>query len=148
MLKSQLEKFGGMLRGIDRIYEDYAKQSGLTFMSLRVLDILFSSEKPCTQRDVCEISRYNKQVVNAIIKGFQKKGYITLCEDSEDRRNKHLSFTEAGQSFARGVIEPLRQAEKNAMLAMSYVERESFIALFEKCYEGYLTAASDIIKDE
>ena len=147
MLKAQVEKFNSMLQGIDRIYEDYAKQYGLTFMSLRVLDVLYSSEKPCTQKDVCDISRYNKQVVNAIIKGFQKKGYITLCEDSEDRRNKYLGFTEAGEDFARGVIEPLRQAEKNAMLTLSYVERDSFIELLEKCYNGYVSASADIINN-
>lgn len=145
MLKSQLEKFGGMLRGIDRIYEDYAKQSGLTVMSLRVLDIIYRSERSCTQKDICESSHYNKQVVNAIIKGFQQKGYLELCEDAEDRRSKYISFTQQGRAYAREIIEPLWQAEKNAMLEMSYVEREGFIAMLERCYEGYLTATSDII---
>ena len=66
MLENQFFQFNKIMLGIEKIYENYAKSVGLTYMSLTVLQIIYHSEKPCTQKKICDDSHYNKQIVNSV----------------------------------------------------------------------------------
>ena len=46
MLKRQLARFNHIMQGIERVYENYAKSVGLTYMSLTVLEIISYNETP------------------------------------------------------------------------------------------------------
>ena len=148
----QKESFGGdiqypvwddnvflcLLRGDD--YDHYAKTVGLTYMSLTVLEIVYYAEAPQTQKDICALCHYNKQVVNMIVKGFSNKGYIKFVEVSEDRRNKYVLFTDVGQNYAQTVLEPLWNLEKKALTVLSDEERKMMLEMMERCYQGYSNA--------
>ena len=83
MPKNQFSQFNKIMLGIEKIYEDYAKRVGLTYMSLTVLQIIYHFDKPCTQKNICEDSHYNKQIVNSIIKNFYESSEISSDEDEE-----------------------------------------------------------------
>ena len=140
MLKRQLARFNHIMQGIERIYEDYAKSVGLTYMSLTVLQIISYAETPCTQKEICEQSHYNKQIVNSIIRGFTDKGYLAFREVESDRRNKHVLLTEKGKAYATEILAPLCGIEQKAITVLSKKERESLLDMLEKCYHGYLKA--------
>lgn len=141
MLKQQLAKFNHIMQGIEKIYEDYAKSVGLTYMSLTVLEIIYYSETPCTQKEICGQSHYNKQMVNTIVKSFYDKGYLMLTEVEADRRNKHISFSESGRNYADGIMNPLWEIEKQALSVLSDKEREILLEMMGRCYEGYKNAS-------
>lgn len=140
MLKIQLAKFNQLMQGIEKIYEDYAKFVGLTYMSLSVLQIVYYAETPCTQKDICGICHYNKQVVNSIIKGFYDKGYISFEEASNDRRNKFVLLSKSGKKYADDIMAPLWEIEKTALSVFGDGEREQLLDMLERCYEGYKCA--------
>ena len=140
MLRAQLTKFNHIMQGIEKIYEDYAKSVGLTYMSMVVLEIIYHAEHPMTQREVCELSHYNKQVVNSIIKSFYEKGYISLQEVPDDRRNKHIFFTESGKEYADKILLDLWEIEKKALSVLSEEERSAMLEMLGRCYDGYKDA--------
>lgn len=140
MLKEQLTQFNHIMQGIEKIYEDYAKSVGLTYMSLVVLELIYHAGHPLTQREVCELSHYNKQVVNSIIKSFYEKGYVSLQEASNDRRNKHIFFTESGKEYADKILLDLWEIEKQALQVLSEEERSKMLEMLGRCYEGYKNA--------
>ena len=140
MHKMKFSQFNKRMLGIEKIYENYAKSVGLTYMSLTVLQIIYHSDRPCTQKNICEDSHYNKQIVNSIIKGFYDKGYVELKESSEDRRNKKIILTASGKKYADEILMPLSEIEKKALSAISDSETEQLIYLLGRCYEGYKSA--------
>lgn len=143
MPKNQFSQFNKIMLGIEKIYEDYAKSIGLTYMSLTVLQIIYYSHKTCTQKNICEDSHYNKQIVNSIIKAFYDKGYIELKEMPEDRRNKNVTLTSSGRKYADDILLPLSEIEKKALSVISDNEKEQLVSLLSRCYEGYKSAAAE-----
>ena len=145
MLKRQLARFNHIMQGIEKVYEDYAKSVGLTYMSLTVLQIICYAEIPPTQKEICEQSHYNKQIVNSIIKGFTDKGYLEFREVESDRRNKQVLLTDSGRAYADKILSPLWEIEKKALSVLSNEEWNTGLQILERCYESF-TNASDIQK--
>ena len=137
MLKKQLARFNHLMQGIEKFYEEYAKTVGLTYMSLTVLEIIYHAEKPCTQKEICALSHYNKQVVNTIVKNFAEGGYVQFAEVPEDRRNKFVLLTEPGKAYADGIMFPLEEMEEKALTVLSEKERTELLDMLERCYDGY-----------
>lgn len=82
-------------------YELYARKHHLTAKELFVLDIIWFAADGCLQTDICQRLSATKQTISAIVKKFQKRGYISLTESEADRRNKIIHFTSAGIEYAR-----------------------------------------------
>lgn len=137
MLRKQLNEFNNIMLGIERVYEDYAKDHNLTYMSLTVLEIVYYAENPLTQKEITNMCHYNKQVVNSIIKQFYDKGYILLKELKEDRRNKSVTLSKKGKVYADEILLPLWKIEKNALTNLTDEERELMLKLMNKCYTGF-----------
>ena len=118
------EEYGEILQTWNRTYEDYAKSVGLSYTSLSVLSMIYATEN-CTQKMICETRFLPKQTVNSIVTSFYKKGWLKLKEMPDDRRNKIIVFTPEGRKEAERLVLPLRNAEKNAMKALSQEQREA-----------------------
>lgn len=137
MLKKQLAQFNRIMQGIEMFYEDYAKSVGLTYMSFTVLEIIYHAECYHTQKEISEVSHYNKQVVNSIVKNFCEAGYVEFSEVAEDRRNKYVILTELGKEYADKIMKPLEKLEQKAISVLSEEEREMMLMILERCYDGY-----------
>ena len=83
------------------VYDKCAAHHGLTVNELFVLDILWFSPDGCTQTDICRRLSANKQTIAAITGRFLKKGYISLHEVKEDRRNKRRRACQACNGIYR-----------------------------------------------
>lgn len=100
-------------------YELYARKHHLTAKELFVLDIIWFAADGCLQTDICQRLSATKQTISAIVKKFQKRGYISLTESEADRRNKIIHFTSAGIEYAKKIIPPAANAEIDAMGELS-----------------------------
>lgn len=104
------------------VYELYSRRHGLTTKELFVLDIIWFSPEGCLQSDICQRLSATKQTISAIIKKFLKRGYLSLTESEDDRRNKIIRLTDAGIQYTAQIIPPAAEAEIDAMRALP--ERE------------------------
>ena len=125
-IEAQIQEYCAYIQAWNASYEEYAKSVGLSFTSLSILSALFSTEN-CTQKMLCEHCFLPKQTVNAVVTSFYKKGWVTLRELPEDRRNKTIHFTEAGYAEAERIMRRVRESEQAAMRCMSAEDREALL---------------------
>lgn len=111
------------------LYDEYAKKNGLLMKTLLVLNVLYYAKEGMTQRDICQRTFQSKQTVNLIIKNLLKDGYITICEDPENGRNKLVTMTDAGKDYARKPVAHITWAEDTAMSMLTPEEQEQLISL-------------------
>lgn len=108
-------------------YDEYAKSLDLSYTSLYVLDIIYRKKDACTQKSISEETFFPKQTINAIIRGFWKKGYVKLVEVDADRRNKTVHLTRSGKAFADAIIPKIQRAEDEALKRLNEKQRAVLI---------------------
>lgn len=119
-------RFNTAWRNLDGIYEDYAKEIGMTYTSLHVLNLIAILSQ-CTQSILCECAFLPKQTVNTIVTQFYKAGWIELREVPQDRRNKTIHLTDKGRNVADEYISHIMEAEHKAMETMTDEQSEQLI---------------------
>ena len=137
-------EFMDLWQSVDRLYGEYARSKGLTFMSFNILDIICHNEGSCTQKRICEETQYPKQSVNLIIKGFLEKGYVELKELPADRRNKLIRLTPEGLSYAEEILGPVRNAEHAADAELTAEEWADVLHLLKR-YAARLTQEMETV---
>lgn len=110
------------------VFENYARKNSLNSKSMLVLMWIYYSQGEMTQDLIAKRTYSTKQVIQAIIKGFQNKELLYLEPSVADRRKKIIRLTERGQAYAAEILDPLRAAED---LAMSKLSEEQQVALLE-----------------
>ena len=68
----------------------------------------------CTQSEIASRLSIPKQTVNSSLKRLEKDGFIRLEADSDNHRNKLLSFTEKGEELAKSTIDRVFELEISA----------------------------------
>ena len=94
----------------------------------RIVEIVEEGDD-CTQKQICEATRYPKQAVNPVVKSFLENGWVEMRETAENRKLKRITLTQAGQAFCARVVEPLLQKEALALTDMG----EEMSRLLEEC---------------
>lgn len=130
--KAYLHELIESWRSIDKLYEQYAKSQGLTYLGLSVLDIICTTPEVCTQKLICEQLFLPKQNVNLIIKSLWEQGYLEMREITSDRRNKQILLSEAGQKYAVQVFGRLNRAEELVIGQLTGDERQMLLSLVQK----------------
>ena len=111
------------------LYDEYAKNNGILMNTFLVLNVLFYEKDGITQKDICKRTFESKQTVNLIVKSLLKDGYVTLEENTEDKRNKTVKMTDEGRSFAEKPVRHITWAEDTAMSMFTPEEQEQLIDL-------------------
>lgn len=144
----QETRFMELMQRIDRLYEEYARAKGMTYMSMSVLETIYEHPDGCTQKQICEETHYPKQSVNLIVKSFLLDGYVELCEIPADRRNKQIALTEAGRAYADEKVGRLWRIDQDATDCLSAPEREELLRLIGVYAESYEAGVRRLIAEE
>lgn len=124
-------------QSMDNAYEAYAKSKGLTYLSLMVLDEIYTLGDGCTQKQISNRTHYPKQSVNLVIKGFLEDGVLSLRELPENRKNKGIYLTQAGQILFEQVVVPLRRLEDAAIAELGQADSRALLRLLERYSKAY-----------
>lgn len=124
-------RFMETMKDMDQLYEEYARAHGLTYTSFAVLECICMQQDLCTQKTICEELHYPKQSVNVVVKSLLEKGYVELKELPEDRRNKRITLTAAGEAFVDETVQPFWTAGEAAEETLSEEERAEFLRLLK-----------------
>jgi len=136
-----------LMLNMDRLYGEYARKKGLTYMSLLLLETIYGAER-CTQKRISEETNYPKQTVNMIIRSFQEKGWVDLVTLPEDRRNKAVVLTDEGRSFATDVIEPFRRCVRDSFERIGREDRERIARSLTEFNESFSAKARDLLDSD
>ena len=119
------------------MYDDRAKEQGLSSSSALILYSLYEAKEKCTQKSISQMWSIPKHTVNTILKDFSANGYIELSTDKEDKRNKLIMLTPEGKAYAGKIVEALHKRELFAIdrMGLENITRmnddtELFISLF------------------
>ena len=135
----QLNRYYSVWQEYNYVYEEWAKAHGMSVNSLLVLSAIQEGGNDCTQRKISQRWMIPKQTINMILKEFERKGLVELLPMQEDKRNKLIQFTPAGDKYADGIISKLRKVELYVIEKMG-IERMKqlndnmalFVELFNK----------------
>ena len=94
----------------DYLYEKWAKKLGVNNYVSRIMYMLYLSEVN-RQKEMVENYGMPKQTVNTVITELQKKGYIILIPDENDKRSKIIKLTQEGINYANKIVTPLLDCE-------------------------------------
>lgn len=107
----QLNRYYSVWQEYNYVYAEWAKTHGMSVNSLLVLSAIHEGGKDCTQRKISQRWLIPKQTINMILKEFERKGLVELLPMQEDKRNKLIQFTPAGNEYADAIISKLRKVE-------------------------------------
>ena len=133
-IREQIKQVNIVLSGTLDLYRIWAKKHQLNYNALVVLYTL-NDYKRCTQKQICDWWALPKQTVHGILLDFEKKGYIEVTANEENKRERLIEFTESGKINASSVLEKLYQMEENAMYKIGEEKRKQLIESNTKYYE-------------
>lgn len=110
------------------LFENYAKKHGLNSKSLLVFMWIYHNPLGMTQERIAKRTFSTKQVIQAIVKTYIKKGILYLEHSRIDKRKKLVRLTETGQQFAAELLEPLADIEAQAMSALTLEQQEALLS--------------------
>ena len=135
----QLQRFYALWREENAMYDEWAREQGLSSNSALILYSLYEAKENCTQKSISQMWSIPKQTVNTILKEFSANGYIELVTDKEDKRNKLVILTPEGNAYAGKIVEALHKRELYAIdrMGLENITRmnddtELFISLFKR----------------
>ena len=124
-----LKRFYLAWQRLNHVYEEYAKEHDLTYISMFVLQLI---DDGTTQKELCDTLYFPKQTVNKVILSFEKKEYVTLVENPDDRRVRSIMLTEKGRAFQRQVISHIEKAELVTFASLTEPEQQIMTDLWDK----------------
>lgn len=110
----------------DYLYEKWAKKLGVNNYVSRIMYMLYLSEVN-RQKEMVENYSMPKQTVNTVITELQKKGYIILIPDENDKRSKIIKLTQEGINYANKIVTPLLDCEIRVLKKMGTQRVEMLI---------------------
>lgn len=113
-LREQIKLINTALSGTLDLYRIWAKRCNINYHALLILYTL-NDYGVCTQKQICEWWALPKQTVHGILLDFEKNGYLTLTTNTENKRERLISFTKKGQAFSHTVLSKLHDMEESVM---------------------------------
>ncbi|AXQ79745.1 MarR family transcriptional regulator [Streptococcus chenjunshii] len=109
------------------LFEDYARKHGMNSKSLLVFMWIYHNQEGLSQERIAKKTFSSKQVVQAIVKNYVKKGWLYLEPSKVDKRKKLVRLTEKGLSNTAQLLDPLEYYEAKAMENLSAKEQEELL---------------------
>lgn len=110
---NQIRKIMLSINQIDGIYYQWARKIGLQENLLALLYAL-SDGKSYTQKQISEEWLIPKTTINTVVKECILNGHIVLQQEPHTKE-KRICLTDTGKAYTEGVLNPLKQAEIQAL---------------------------------
>lgn len=133
-IREQIQTVNTILSKTLDLYRLWAKRNQINYNTLLVLYTM-DEKTICTQKQICECWALPKQTVHGILTEFDKKGYIRDQINPANRKERLISFTDAGKQYADQILQPLYAIEEHAMQKMNETNRQHLIDCNEQYYE-------------
>lgn len=128
---------------IERTYTIKSKWMGIKANTLYLLYALNDGKKH-TQKDIADEWLIPRTTLNTIIKECEADGYIKLEPIPKTKRELHIRLTSTGKKFAQKILDPIYQAEEQAMLKTLKSCNPDFIKDLEKFCQNLKIAFTEV----
>ena len=114
---------------LEQLYHDYARHAGVSDAALWLLYVIRLSGSDLTQTSICADWHYPPQTINSALKRLESQGLVALAPATGSRRDKAVRLTTEGERVAARAIDPLIEAERDALAALYPEERAALVSL-------------------
>lgn len=125
-IREQIKSVNVALSNTMDLYRLWAKKCSINYNALLVLYTL-SDYGVCTQKQICEWWAVPKQTVHGILLDFEKRGYLKIEINVENKRERLITLTDEGEKFSNSILLQLHIMEEHAMEQLSSVQRQQLI---------------------
>lgn len=133
-MREQIKLVNVALSNTLNLYRLWAKKKHINYNALLILYTL-NDYKICTQKQICEWWALPKQTVHGILIDFEKKGYITIIANEDNKRERLISFTDKGNDYASSILDRLLEMEESVMSNLGEEKIKQLIESNTKYYE-------------
>jgi DNA-binding MarR family transcriptional regulator len=107
-LKQCLARLNNDLLRLDRLYNDYARLHGETYLSLAMLEVLADSPEGVSQKRIAQEVFASKQTVSSAIGDLTRRGFVEQRACKRDGRSRPVFLTDAGRDYVRSTVGAMR----------------------------------------
>ena len=118
-------------------YQKWYQEHGLNSYLIQTLYALYM-EPSMSQKEISENYQMPKQTVNNTVKSLERRGYVELIPDENDKRGRRISFTAEGREYAILVLDPVLKLDQAVVERMGVENYGSLIQLLN-AYSDALT---------
>ena len=111
--RALLDRFYLCTNKMDGLYYLAARRLGVKENAFALLYALYDGT-PRSQKQLSEELLIPKTTINTIVKEYLDLGYLVLVPN-EHSREKEVALTPEGQDYAHAVLQPIYQAEEQAL---------------------------------
>lgn len=104
-IEKEIGNISSSVSRIEGLYQKWAQNNDVLYGVVQVLYILRFNDG-VTQKQISEICEIPKQTINNVIRQFKADKYITLVSSPEDKREKQIILTQAGQDYSQKILKP------------------------------------------
>ena len=109
------DELGNRIGEIDDTINQWIKKLGLSYNHFAVLYYLANAQDgQCTQKHICDEWYLPKQTVFNICKEYKEKGWIEFEISPNDKREKIMRLTPAGQAYAKPILQATQSISEQA----------------------------------
>lgn len=139
------QAINAMIKRADDAYHRAARRAGLSDAAFDILYALHAAGEGCSQSRLCELCFSRKQTINSAIKRLQEDGTVRL--ESGPGRSTHVYLTERGRELVAERINPVIDAELDALEAVPATQRAALAAALTT-YTSALVRSLNAIGDD
>lgn len=129
---SHQRQFYGMM------YEDIASELKLTQLEIDILLFLSNNPEYNTARDIVSLRGFAKSNVSTAIEALQKKGYLTVQTDPDNRRIRRLALCEKKQEVYDSLITLQRDSFTRMLKGFTQEEVDQLHSFMERMDQNML----------
>lgn len=127
--RDYLNKLYEAVLAIENTYNNWSKEHGLVYYDMQLYyNLMESPERRLTQKELVKNLQAPKTSINSIVKRQLAKGYIAMNVNPDNQREKFISLTPAGETYAKQLILPLFEQEEQAIAKISHKKIADAIA--------------------
>ena len=114
-------------------YAQYGEMHHLTETEIQILLFLRDDSVYNTARDICMMRGIAKSNVSNGIRMLERKGYVSIRIDEENRKSHRLSLTEKSRPIAAELWQIYEDCQERILDGITKEEVKAVYSFFEKC---------------
>ncbi len=116
--------FGKAIYHVDAVYEDFAKESGVTSPTLLWILYALNDGREHTQREICVDWELPKSTVNTVMTELKKNEYVELIPIRGKRREMTIVLTQSGKTYAAALLAGIYKKEAEVFRQLDADDRQ------------------------
>ena len=134
LLNKGWRRYNYLQSEIGMIYHEAAVKLGLSDSAQLILYTICTTEKMCSQMDICRESGLSRQTVNSSVRKLEQEGIVYLQQGKG--KQMQVCLTEKGKQVVEEKIRPLIRIENEILEDWSAEETELYLALTQRFRDG------------